>query len=124
MSGSVYAIDPDIPIDRQRLAVAVTGDAVTHRLLLDKQDLGDASTAPLILPGRAGTGSRCSISAEGRRSGRLHDAMRVFRSAIAGSAPIAAADAAFARERVKMTAKAPGRALKSPGRLPLLGAYQ
>ncbi|WP_420853406.1 penicillin-binding protein 1C [Sphingomonas panacisoli] len=51
VSGSVYAIDPDIPIDRQRLAVAVTGDAMTHRLLLDKQDLGDASTAPLILPG-------------------------------------------------------------------------
>jgi len=51
VSGSVYAIDPDIPIDRQRLSVAVTGDAMTHRLLLDKQDLGDASTAPLILPG-------------------------------------------------------------------------
>ncbi|WP_293987137.1 penicillin-binding protein 1C [Sphingomonas sp.] len=51
VSGSVYAIDPDIPIDRQRLAVAVTGDAVTHRLTLDQKDLGDASTAPLILPG-------------------------------------------------------------------------
>jgi penicillin-binding protein 1C len=51
VSGSVYAIDPDIPIDRQRLAVAVSGDAVTHRLVLDKKDLGDASTAPLILPG-------------------------------------------------------------------------
>jgi penicillin-binding protein 1C len=51
VSGSVYALDPDIPIDRQRLAVAVSGDAVTHRLVLDKQDLGDASTAPLILPG-------------------------------------------------------------------------
>jgi len=51
VSGSVYAIDPDIPIDRQRLAVAVTGDAMAHRLVLDKQDLGDAGTAPLILPG-------------------------------------------------------------------------
>jgi penicillin-binding protein 1C len=51
VSGSVYALDPDIPIDRQRLAVAVSGDAVTHRLVLDKRDLGDASTAPLILPG-------------------------------------------------------------------------
>jgi len=51
VSGSVYAIDPDIPMDRQRLAVAVAGDAMTHRLVLDKQDLGDASTAPLILPG-------------------------------------------------------------------------
>jgi penicillin-binding protein 1C len=52
VSGSVYALDPDIPIDRQRLAVAVSGDAVTHRLVLDKQDLGDASNAPMILPGR------------------------------------------------------------------------
>ncbi|HEX4695494.1 penicillin-binding protein 1C [Sphingomonas sp.] len=51
VSGSVYAIDPDIPMDRQRLALAVTGDAATHRLLLDQRDLGDASTAPLILPG-------------------------------------------------------------------------
>ncbi|MGN6817138.1 MAG: penicillin-binding protein 1C [Sphingomonas sp.] len=51
VSGSVYALDPDIPIDRQRLAVAVSGDAVTHRLVLDKRDLGDASTSPLILPG-------------------------------------------------------------------------
>ena len=51
VSGSVYAIDPDIPIDRQRLAVAVTGDAMTHRLVLDQRDLGDASTAPMILPG-------------------------------------------------------------------------
>jgi penicillin-binding protein 1C len=51
VSGSVYALDPDIPIDRQRLAVAVSGDAVTHRLVLDKQDLGDASNAPMILPG-------------------------------------------------------------------------
>lgn len=52
VSGSVYAIDPDIPPDRQRLAIAVSGDAVTHRLRLDKQDIGDASAAPMILPGR------------------------------------------------------------------------
>src|SRR3546814_10060235 len=26
VSGSVYALDPDIPIDRQRLAVTVSGD--------------------------------------------------------------------------------------------------
>ena len=54
MSGSVYAIDPDIPPDRQRLAVAVTGAAMAHRLLLDKRDLGAAGTAPQILaaPGR------------------------------------------------------------------------
>ncbi len=51
VSGSVYAIDPDIPMDRQRLAVAVSGDAGAHHLLLDKQDLGDASAGPMILPG-------------------------------------------------------------------------
>jgi penicillin-binding protein 1C len=52
VSGSVYAIDPDIPIDRQRMAVAVSGDATMYRLMLDKQDLGGASLAPMILPGR------------------------------------------------------------------------
>jgi penicillin-binding protein 1C len=52
VSGSVYAIDPDIPIDRQRMAVAVSGDAAMYRLMLDKQDLGGASTAPMIMPGR------------------------------------------------------------------------
>jgi penicillin-binding protein 1C len=38
-------------MDRQRLAVAVSGDAGAHHLLLDKQDLGDASAGPMILPG-------------------------------------------------------------------------
>lgn len=52
VSGSLYALDPDIPIDRQRLAVSITGDAATHRLKLDDRDLGDAAAAPLILPGR------------------------------------------------------------------------
>jgi len=52
VSGSVYAIDPDIPPDRQKLAIAVSGDAVTHRLRLDRTDIGDASTAPMILPSR------------------------------------------------------------------------
>ncbi|MBN8809299.1 MAG: penicillin-binding protein 1C [Sphingomonas sp.] len=52
VSGSIYALDPDIPIDRQRLAVAVTGDAAAHHLKLDDRDLGDAAAAPLILPGR------------------------------------------------------------------------
>jgi len=51
VSGSVYAIDPDIPMDRQRLAVSVSGDAVTHHLMLDQRDLGDASETPLIMPG-------------------------------------------------------------------------
>ncbi|WP_371128286.1 penicillin-binding protein 1C [Sphingomonas sp. NFR15] len=49
VSGSVYAIDPDIPPDRQRLAVTVTGSAATHRLLLDRRDLGPATAQPQIL---------------------------------------------------------------------------
>jgi penicillin-binding protein 1C len=53
-SGSVYAIDPDIPPDRQRLAVTVSGAATMHRLLLDDRDLGSATGQPQILaaPGR------------------------------------------------------------------------
>jgi len=51
VSGSVYAIDPDIPPDRQRLAVTVTGAAIAHRLMLDKRDIGAADTVPQILAG-------------------------------------------------------------------------
>lgn len=50
VSGSVYALDPDIPLDRQRLAVIVSGDVPGHRLILDKQVLGDADAGQQILP--------------------------------------------------------------------------
>ncbi|MBN8849577.1 MAG: penicillin-binding protein 1C [Sphingomonas sp.] len=50
VSGSVYALDPDIPRDRQRLAVSVTGAAAPHRLRLDARDLGAADSAPLTFP--------------------------------------------------------------------------
>jgi penicillin-binding protein 1C len=49
VSGSVYAIDPDIPIDRQRLAIGVTGTVTLARLTLDNRDLGPADSHPLIL---------------------------------------------------------------------------
>jgi penicillin-binding protein 1C len=49
VSGSVYAIDPDIPPDRQRLAVGVSGSALAHRLFLDKTDIGPADSQPQIL---------------------------------------------------------------------------
>ena len=54
VSGSVYALDPDIPPARQRLAVAVSGRATGHRLWLDGRDLGAADGAPLVMapPGR------------------------------------------------------------------------
>ncbi len=51
VSGSVFALDPDIPIDRQRMGVAVTGAVAGHRLVLDRRDLGDANARPQVLAG-------------------------------------------------------------------------
>ena len=51
VAGSVYALDPDIPIDRQRLAITVSGAVIGHRLMLDQRDLGPANLKPLILAG-------------------------------------------------------------------------
>ncbi|MEG3124473.1 penicillin-binding protein 1C [Sphingomonas sp. GB1N7] len=51
VSGSVYALDPDIPIERQRLAIGVSGEVTAHRLMLDRRDLGAADGKPLILAG-------------------------------------------------------------------------
>ncbi|QNE33529.1 penicillin-binding protein 1C [Sphingomonas sp. NBWT7] len=53
VSGSVYALDPDIPSAAQRLAVDVSGAAMAHRLRLDARDLGSAAAPPLL---RAGPG--------------------------------------------------------------------
>ena len=50
VAGSVYALDPDIPPDRQRLAIGVSGAAAAHHLLLDRRDLGAAEDHPLVLP--------------------------------------------------------------------------
>src|SRR3546814_1376574 len=60
VSGSVYAIDPDIPIDRQRLAIGVSGEVTAHRLTLDGRELGAADTNPLI------------FAAPGKQIGRAH----------------------------------------------------
>ena len=49
VSGSVYALDPDIPPARQRLAVSVSGEVIGHRLLLDRHDIGAADGQPLLL---------------------------------------------------------------------------
>jgi penicillin-binding protein 1C len=50
VSGSIFALDPDIPLSRQRLGVHVTGEVADHRLLLDRRDIGAANTSPLIFP--------------------------------------------------------------------------
>jgi penicillin-binding protein 1C len=54
LSGSVYALDPDIPVARQRMGVAVTGAVEGHRLILNRRDLGTADSHPMVLvgPGR------------------------------------------------------------------------
>lgn len=54
VSGSVYALDPDIPMDRQRLAIGVSGAAANYRIELDARDLGAADAKPLVLaaPGK------------------------------------------------------------------------
>ena len=50
VSGAVYALDPDIPLDRQRMAVSVNGATAGHRLLLDARDIGAADSSPLLRP--------------------------------------------------------------------------
>ncbi len=50
VNGSVYAIDPDIPPDRQRLAVRVTGDVAGYRLTQGERLLGDADAGVQLVP--------------------------------------------------------------------------
>lgn len=50
VSGSVYALDPDIPIDRQAMSVAIIGADAGHRLTLDKSDIGAADARPMLRP--------------------------------------------------------------------------
>ncbi|WP_294079410.1 penicillin-binding protein 1C [Sphingomonas sp.] len=51
VSGSVYAVDPDIPIERQRMALSVSGEVIGHRLQLDGRDAGAADSRPMVLAG-------------------------------------------------------------------------
>lgn len=52
VAGSVYAIDPDIPRDNQRLAILVTGEVTGHTLSLNNMPIGSASTPPQIVAPR------------------------------------------------------------------------
>jgi penicillin-binding protein 1C len=49
-SGAVYALDPDIPIERQRIRLTAIGAAGGERLRLDGRDLGPAEAGPMVLP--------------------------------------------------------------------------
>lgn len=75
VSGSVYALDPDIPIDRQRLAVTVSGSVAGYRLILDKQPLGDADDGQQILP-RPGTHMLALVDPGGRMIDRVRFTVR------------------------------------------------
>jgi penicillin-binding protein 1C len=54
VSGAVFALDPDISLNRQSMGVAVTGAPRGHRLLLDNRDIGAADARPQLpaIPGR------------------------------------------------------------------------
>jgi penicillin-binding protein 1C len=51
VSGAVYALDPDIPLPRQRIRLTAVGAAGGERLLLDDRDVGAAASGPMVLPG-------------------------------------------------------------------------
>ena len=51
VGGSVFALDPDIPLGRQAMAIGVSGEVAGHRLMLDRRYVGAAGTSPLILAG-------------------------------------------------------------------------
>lgn len=75
VSGSVYALDPDIPIDRQRLAVTVSGSVTGYRLILDKKPLGDADAGQQILP-RPGIHMLALVDPGGRMIDRVRFTVR------------------------------------------------
>ena len=51
VSGSVYALDPDIPMARQRIRLTAAGATGGERLRLDGRDVGPAEASPMVLPG-------------------------------------------------------------------------
>jgi len=65
VSGTVYAIDPDIPMRSQRIRLKAVGGGARERLRLDDRDLGAADSGPLILPG-PGSHLLALVDSEGR----------------------------------------------------------
>ena len=49
-AGAVYALDPDIPLPRQRIRFRASGATAGERLTLDNRDIGAAADAPMVLP--------------------------------------------------------------------------
>jgi penicillin-binding protein 1C len=65
VSGTVYALDPDIPISQQRIRLTTSGAVSGERLRLDDRDIGPAEAFPMVLPG-PGVHRLALIDAEGR----------------------------------------------------------
>ena len=65
VSGSVFALDPDIPLDRQRLGIRVVGGGPQLRLQLDKHDIGSADANPQVFP-RPGVHSIALLDRDGK----------------------------------------------------------
>jgi penicillin-binding protein 1C len=74
-NGSIYAIDPDIPGDRQRLAIRVSGASAGHRLLLGTRPLGDAEEGADIVP-RPGSHLVTLVDPGGRTVDRIRFTVR------------------------------------------------
>ncbi|NJS15338.1 MAG: hypothetical protein HC788_12945 [Sphingopyxis sp.] len=74
-NGSIYALDPDIPGDRQRLSIRVSGAAAGHRLLLGKAVLGDAEAGAEIVP-RPGSHLVSLVDPGGRTIDRIRFTVR------------------------------------------------
>ena len=53
LSGTVYALDPDIPVKSQKVRLKAVGAVSGERLSLDGRDAGEAAEGPLVLPGPA-----------------------------------------------------------------------
>lgn len=65
VSGAVYALDPDIPLPKQRIRLLATGASSGERLLLDNRDVGEAASEPMVLPA-PGSHRLALVAADGK----------------------------------------------------------
>ncbi|MEA3033420.1 MAG: penicillin-binding protein, partial [Sphingomonadales bacterium] len=63
--GTVYALDPDIPMSNQLIRLTSAGAAAGERLQLDGRDVGEAAASPLVYPAR-GPHRLALVDGEGR----------------------------------------------------------
>jgi penicillin-binding protein 1C len=63
--GTIYALDPDIPMSNQLIRLTSAGAAAGERLQLDGRDVGEAAASPLVLPAR-GPHRLALVDGEGR----------------------------------------------------------